>query len=107
MMDTAIAMPTAFRPRGGKAPDVVVSDPASASVAARARRWIGKMMTKTVKVGGGGGGGGGGDGDSPPADRSPLKCGTYLIMHSLMTGYFVRSVNHVTQPHGGRTWGVV
>ncbi len=45
-----------------------------------------------VNVGGGGGGGGVGGGNSPPADRSPLKCGTYLITHLLMTGYFARSV---------------
>ena len=57
-----------------------------------------------VNVGGGGGGGGGG-GDSPPADRSPLKCGTYLIAHPLMTGYFARSVivipDHTEEGPGG------
>jgi hypothetical protein len=36
-----------------------------------------------VNVRGGGGG---------AADRSPLKCGTYLIAHPLMMGYFTRSV---------------
>jgi hypothetical protein len=58
-----------------------------------------------VNVGGGGGSGGGGGGDSPPADRSPLKCGTYLIAHPLMTGYFVRSVivilDHTEEGPGG------
>ena len=45
-----------------------------------------------VNVGEGGRGGWGGSGDFPPADRSLLKCGTYLIAHPLMMGYFVRSV---------------
>ena len=58
-----------------------------------------------VNVGAGGGGGGGGGGDSPPADRSPLKCGTYLIAHPLMTGYFARSVivilDHTEEGTGG------
>jgi hypothetical protein len=35
---------------------------------------------------------GGGGGDSPPADWSPLKCGTYLIEHPLMMVYFARSI---------------
>ena len=57
-----------------------------------------------VNVGGGGGGSGGGGGNSPPADRSPLKCGTYLIAHPLMTGYFARSVivfDHTEDRPGG------
>ena len=37
MMDTAIAMPTAFGPRGGKVPNVVVSNAASTLVAARGK----------------------------------------------------------------------
>ena len=56
-------------------------------------------------VGGGVGGGGGDSGNFPPADWSPLKCGTYLIMHPLMTGYFARSVivilNHTEEGPGG------
>jgi hypothetical protein len=105
MTNTALAMPMAFGPRGGKAPDVVVSDAALTSVAAGARRRIAKTTTKTVNAGGGGGGGGGGDCDSPPAYRCPLKCGTYLIAHPLMTGYFARSVimilDHTEEGPGG------
>ena len=122
-------LPTAVGPRGGKAPNVVVSDAASTSVAAGptppARRRIAKTTTKTttttgghrrwrrrqrspglvptigqevvadgtdVNVGGGSGSGGGGSSNSPPANRSPLKCGTYLIAHPLMMGYFARSI---------------
>ncbi len=60
-----------------------------------------------VNVGGGGGGGDGGGsvGNFLPADWSPLKCGTYLIAHPLMTGYFARSVivilNHTEEGPGG------
>jgi hypothetical protein len=45
--------PLAFGPRGGKAPDVVVSDAASTSVAAGARRRIAEKTTKTTNTTGG------------------------------------------------------
>ena len=45
--------PTAFGPRGGKVPDVVVSDAASTSVAAGVRRRIAEMTTKTITTTGG------------------------------------------------------
>ena len=66
MTDTTLAMPTAFGPRGEKAPDVVVSNAALTLVAAGARQRIAKTMTKTVNVGERGGKGGGGGGKSPP-----------------------------------------
>ena len=41
----------------------------------------------------------------PPADWSPLKCSTNLIVHPLMTGYFARSVivilHHMEEGPGG------
>ena len=56
-------------------------------------RWEVVADGTDVNVGGGGGGGGGsGGGDYPPTNQSPLKCGTYLIAHPLMMGYFARSV---------------
>ncbi len=58
-----------------------------------------------INVGGGRGGSEGSDGDFPPANWSPLKCGTYLIVHPLMMGYFARSVivilNHTEEEPRG------
>ena len=56
-------LPTAFGPRGGKAHDVIISNAASTSVAAGARRRIAEKEVVAggtdVNVGGGSGSGGG------------------------------------------------